>query len=52
MDAASPEVVAYSNQPPGTFARDSDEGVGAYPCFFGIRFVKVSGSGSVMMSAS
>jgi hypothetical protein len=49
MDAASPEVVAYSSQPPGIFAREREEGVGAYACFLGFRFVKVSGSGSVMV---
>ena len=49
MDAASPGVVAYSSHPPGIFARDSEEGVGAYPCFLGFRFVKVSGDGSVTM---
>jgi len=49
-DAASPELVAYTSHPPGILARDREDGVGAYPCFFGFRFVNVSGSGSGMMS--
>jgi hypothetical protein len=30
-------------------ARDREDGVGAYPSFFGFRFVKLSGRGFVMI---
>jgi hypothetical protein len=46
MDVASPDVVAYRSHPPGILARDREDGAGAYPCFFGFRFVKVSAFGS------